>query len=112
MRTLNSNAYNKAKKLDEYYRYKLEIDIKKYAPVVLNVQTLVAPPKGKYCNSDYKFCPFFLMGGFCSKLGKGLQNIDGQKFTIIKVNGYNVAVGAYRVFKKRCNDQLEQFSMF
>ena len=109
---MNSNAYNKAKKRDEYYRYKLELDIKKYAPAVPKVQILVSPPKGKYCNDNYKFCPFFLMGGFCSKTGKSLQSLDGQRFTTIKVDGCNVAVGAYRVFKKRCSDQSEQLSMF
>ena len=109
---MSDNAYNKAKKEDEYYRYHLEADIKKYAPAVPKIQTLVAPPKGKYCNNNYKFCPYLLMGGFCTKLGKVLQNLDGQKFTTVKVDGYNVAVGAYRVFKKRCNNQLEQLSIF
>jgi hypothetical protein len=124
---VSDNAYIKAKKADEYYRYHLEADIKKYAPAVPKIQTLVAPPKGKYCNDDYKFCPYLLMGGFCTKLGKGLQMLDGHKFTSIpskqfwdslgeksiKAHNHNVAVGAYRVFKKRCNDsQSEQLSMF
>ena len=124
---MNSNAYNKAIKEDEYYRYHLEAEIKKYAPAIPKIQTLVAPPKGRYCNDNYKFCPFFLMGGFCSKLGKGLKMLDGYRFTSItskqfwasfghnkpiKYSNHNVAVGAYRVFKKRCSDQSEQLSMF
>lgn len=125
---MSDNTYIKAEKADEYYRYHLEADIKKYAPAVPEIQTLVAPPKGKYCNDNYKFCPYLLMGGFCTKLGKGLKMLDGYRFTSIpskqfwdsfghdkpiKDSNHGVAVGSYRVFRKKCNDsQAEQLSMF
>lgn len=125
---MSDSAYIKAEKADAYYRYHLEADIKKYAPSVPEIQTLVAPPKGKYCNDNYKFCPHFLMGGFCTKLCKGLQMLDGYQFTSISSKqfwdnlGYDkpikepkhgIAVAAYRVFRKKCNDsQAEQLSMF
>lgn len=126
---MSDNAYIKAEEAHEFYKYHLEQDIKKYSPYIPTIQVLVTPPKGKYCNDNYKFCPYFLMGGFCTKIGKELQMLDGYRFTTITRKQFwdclghdepiknperGVAIGAYRVFRKKCSNlaQTEQLSMF
>lgn len=106
----------KAYEEHESVKYRLERDIKKYAPHVPEVQTLMIPPKGKYCNADYKFCPNFLYGGHCKDLNVKLMSVDGCERTIITsaqlwecfgretddTGDHNVAVGRYTVYRKKC----------
>lgn len=102
----------------EHVKYRLEQAAKKYAPYVPEIQTLMIPPKGKYCNADYKFCPNFLYGGYCKELNMKLMSVDGGEFTTITdvqfwdcfdkerkpqdAGDHNVAVGCYTVYKKKC----------
>lgn len=102
----------------EHVKYRLEQAAKKYAPYVPEIQTLMIPPKGKYCNADYKFCPNFLYGGYCKELNVKLMSVDGGEFTTITdvqfwdcfdkerkpqdAGDHNVAVGCYTVYKKKC----------
>lgn len=99
-------------------KYRLEQDIKKYAPHVPEIQTLMIPPKGKYCNGDYKFCSHFLYGGHCKELNAKLMSVDGCEFTTITnvefwkyidssytptdTEIHDIAVGCYTVYKKKC----------
>ena len=99
-------------------KYRLEQDIEKYAPHVPEIQTLTIPPKGKYCNADYQFCPNFQWGGYCKEIDEKLMSVDGCESTIITdvqfwdcldkerkpqdVGDHNVAVGCYTVYKKKC----------
>jgi hypothetical protein len=90
----------------EYVKYHLEEDVKKHAPHVPTPQILIVPPKGKWCNADYKFCPNLLWGGYCEKLHKCLLSTDGCEFTEVlssrENHHHNIAVGGYNVFKKEC----------
>ena len=107
-------------KVEEHERvkYRLEQEIKKYAPYVPEIQTLLVPPKGKYCNADYKFCPHFIYGGHCKELGVKLMSVDGCEHTLITSaqfwecfdrenkrhdpGDHHVAVGCYTVYRKKC----------
>lgn len=116
---MSENAYINAEKAHESVKWHLEQDIKTYAPYVPEVQTLLIPPKGSYCNADYAFCPHLLWGGFCKELYKSLQAVDGYQFTTITdtqlwdcwgegdrphktTAPHGVAVGSYRVYRKIC----------
>ena len=112
------NAYVDAEKAHEYVKHHLEQDIKTYAPYVPEVQILIIPPKGSYCNAEYTFCPHLLWGGFCKELYTKLRAVDGCQFTTITDKEFwdcmgkgdrphtavphGVAVGSYKVFKKQC----------
>lgn len=115
---MSENAYAKAEMVHERVKYHLEQDIKKYAPYVPEVQIMLIPPKGTYCNANYDFCPYLLWGGFCTKLEVQMHPVDGYQFTTItakqlhdiwgvcgksaKNHNSGVAIGSYRVFKKIC----------
>lgn len=85
-------------------KYRLEQDTIKYAPHVPEIQTLLVPPKGKWCNADYKFCPDFEWGGYCRKSNEKLMSVDGCEFTTVKskFGDHDIAVGSYTVYKKKC----------
>ena len=112
------NSYVDALNEHERVKYRLEGEIRKYTPYIPEIQTLLAPPKGSYCNADYIFCPYLMWGGFCKELYVRLHAVDGQQFTTItndqfwkcfskdytpkETAPHGVAVGSYKVFKKIC----------
>ncbi|MDD4566197.1 MAG: hypothetical protein PHE79_12080 [Eubacteriales bacterium] len=115
---MSENALIKAEKAHDGVKYYLEQDFKRYAPYVPEVQVLLGPPNGNYCNADYVFCPHLLWGGFCTEHYKSLQMLDGWQFTTITAKQFwaclgepdkqikypdsGTAVGSYRVFRKCC----------
>ena len=115
---MSENALIRAEKAHNGVKYSLEQDFKRYAPYVPEVQVLLDPPNGGYCNADYVFCPHLLWGGFCTEHYKPLQALDGKQFTTITARQFwdclgesdrpiehpdsGVAVGAYRVYRKCC----------